>query len=235
MPVWEHEAENWVRWAREPGFDAYWRYRDAFFAEIVPSPGERTLDIGCGEGRVSRDLAERGHRVVGVDLSPSLVRYAIDADPASTYVAGDAAALPFPDAAFDVAVGYNSIQNVVDLEGSVRESARVLKPGGRLCICMTHPMTDAGKFESAEPDARFVIREPYLEDRWIDDTFERNGLTMRFTGPALPLQRYAGALQQAGLLVELIREPRPDHPDEPVWLRWERIPMFMFIRAVKPG
>src|ERR1700733_13937536 len=53
---WDREAENWVRWARTPGYDAYWRYRDAFFEQMVPAPGRRTVEIGCGEGRVARDL-----------------------------------------------------------------------------------------------------------------------------------------------------------------------------------
>ncbi len=234
MSVWEHEAENWVRWARTPDFDAYWQYREAFFEGIVSAPGRRTLDIGCGEGRVSRDLAARGHRVIGVDLSPSLVRYAIEADPNTAYLAADATALPFPDGVFDVAVAYNTIQNVLDLDGAVREAARVLEPGGRLCICMTHPMTDAGRFESMEPEAAFVIHEAYLEERWLDETFERDGLTMRFVGPAHPLQDYARALQDAGFLIELLREPRMATRRDPSDARWERIPMFMFLRAVKP-
>src|SRR5262249_51410057 len=71
----ERQADTWVGWARTPGHDAYWSYRDAFFDEIVPPPGTRTLEIGCGEGRVSRDLAARGHHVTGIDLSPTLIRH----------------------------------------------------------------------------------------------------------------------------------------------------------------
>jgi len=233
MSVWEYEAEHWVRWARTPDFDSYWRYRDAFFDEVVPAAGMRTIDIGCGEGRVSRDLAERGHRVVGLDLSETLARAAAEADPISAYAAGDAASLPFSHGAFDIAVAYNSIQNVLDLGGAVREAARVLAPGGRLCICMTHPMTDAGRFESEEDGAAFVIREPYLEERWLDETFERDGLTMRFVGPAHPLEDYARALEDAGFLIELIREPAMPRPRDPSDARWQGIPMFMFVRAVK--
>lgn len=43
---WEEEAENWVRWARTPGFDAYWYYSPSFFDEIVPPPMGSTLEIG---------------------------------------------------------------------------------------------------------------------------------------------------------------------------------------------
>src|SRR6478736_6403733 len=68
----EERAEGWLAWAGTPGHDAYWRYRDAFFA-LVPEPGAATLEVGCGEGRVARDLVARGHRMTGLDLSPTLL------------------------------------------------------------------------------------------------------------------------------------------------------------------
>jgi SAM-dependent methyltransferase len=233
MSIWEREAENWVRWARQPGHDVYWSYRDTFFEDVVPPPGQRTLDVGCGEGRVSRDLAARGHRVTGVDLSPTLARHAHGADELGTYVAGDAAALPFRDESFDLAVAYNSLQNALDLHGAAREAGRVLSPGGRLCICMTHPTTDAGHFESDEPDASFVIDTDYLEPRWLQDTCVRDGLSMTFAGPAFPLEEYSRALERAGFLIELIREPKLPQHRKPSDARWQRMPMFMFLRAVR--
>src|SRR5436309_1673079 len=101
---WEPEAENWVRWARTPGFDAYWHFRATFFDSILPRAARRILEIGCGEGRVARDLVARGHRVVALDTSQSLVKYATDEDAAGTYAVADGAALPFPDGCFDVIV-----------------------------------------------------------------------------------------------------------------------------------
>src|SRR5712691_13445294 len=99
---WEAEADNWVRWARTPGHDASWYYRDTFFDLIVPPPGRRTLEIGCGEGRVARDLAARGHRVAAVDTAHTLLRYARQEDLAGAYVLANGAALPFPDRYFDI-------------------------------------------------------------------------------------------------------------------------------------
>jgi ubiquinone/menaquinone biosynthesis C-methylase UbiE len=106
---WEQQAEQWLRWARTPGHDAYWSYSPSFFDTILPRPGRRTLEIGCGEGRVARDLARRGHTVVALDTSPTLVRSAKAADPAGRYVLADAASLPFHDASFDLVVAYNSL------------------------------------------------------------------------------------------------------------------------------
>jgi SAM-dependent methyltransferase len=74
----EQEAHNWIRWARTPGHDAYWYYAPKFFEDIVPS-AELTLEIGCGEGRVSRDLRDGGHDVIAIDASPALLQHAADA------------------------------------------------------------------------------------------------------------------------------------------------------------
>ncbi len=88
------EAHNWVRWARTPGHDEYWRYRQAFFGDLVPPPGRRALEVGSGEGRVARDLAARGHWVVGLDSSPTLARFAEEAATGPAYILGNAPRLP---------------------------------------------------------------------------------------------------------------------------------------------
>jgi ubiquinone/menaquinone biosynthesis C-methylase UbiE len=172
---WEQEAENWIAWARTPGHDAYWQFRDAFF-ELLPPPGRATLEVGCGEGRVARNLAARGHRVTGVDASPTLLQAAREADPAGEYVLGDASGLPFADASFDLVVAYNSLMDVQDMPAAVGEAARVLERGGRFCVCVTHPLVDAGRFSAREGDAPFVIDGSYFGRRRFEATFERAGL-----------------------------------------------------------
>ena len=234
---WDKRASDWAAWARRPDFDEYWKYSPAFF-ELVPSPRGQTLEVGCGEGRVTRDLAKRGHRVVAVDATAKLIRLARDADPDNAYLRCDAAALPFADESFDLAVYYNSLMDVDEMELSVREAARVLRPGGKLCACVTHPIADAGHFESREPDARFVIDHTYLGPRrWVEiPPVERDGLHMQFAGWAYPLEGYCAPLERAGFVIEAIREPRVDDRatlEDPGQERWRRVPMFLMWRAVK--
>ena len=220
----EERAQGWLAWARTPGHDAYWTYRDAFFA-LVPEPGAATLEVGCGEGRVARDLIARGHHVTALDASPTLLRAAAEADPDTRYVEGAAEALPFEDGAFDLVVAYNSLMDVDDMPAAVREAARVLAPGGRLCACTTHPLPDSGSWRDEET---FAVTESYLERRWFAATMERDGLEFTFAGWCYPLETYARALEEAGLVIEALREPA-----DPAGGRWARVPMFLMWRALK--
>lgn len=236
---WEADAERWIAWARAPGHDSYWYYRDGFFDEIVGPPGARTLDMACGEGRVTRDLTERGHRVTGVDASPTLLRAAHDADPGGRYVRGDATRLPLADASFDVVVAYNCLMDLDDMPAGAAEAARVLAPGGALCVSITHPFQLAGRFASREPGAPFVVDGSYLEPPGgTEFVAERDGLTMTFRDHAYPLERWASAFEGAGLVIARLREP----PSSDAALarygdsdrRWRRMPVFLQIRALKP-
>jgi SAM-dependent methyltransferase len=234
---WEQEAQRWVRWARTPGHDAYWYYSPPFFDTILPRPARRTLEIGCGEGRVARDLARRGHTVVALDTSPTLVGSAKAADPAGCYLLADGAWLPFHDASFDLVVAYNSLMDVSDMPAVIAEAARVLRPSGHLCVSVTHPMSDAGSFAGKQPDAPFTIPGAYLGRRRFEGAFERDGLQMTFHSWCYPLEDYARALGDAGLLIETIREPAASEAavrEHPSFRRWQRLPMFLQLRTVKP-
>jgi SAM-dependent methyltransferase len=234
---WEREAENWIAWARTPGHDAYWRHSGPPFFELVPPPGRATLEMGCGEGRVSRDLAVRGHVVTGVDSSPTLLAAARDADADGRYVLADAARLPFDEGSFDLVIAFNSLMDIQDMPGAVREAARVLEPGGRLCACVTHPLADAGRWESREPGAAFVIEGSYFGRRRFEDTFVRNGLELTFRGWCYPLADYFHALEEAGFLVEALREPplpQSEVERDPSEARWRRVPNFLCFRAYRP-
>jgi SAM-dependent methyltransferase len=232
---WAEQAENWIAWVRT-GDDGYASYNASFF-ELLPPPVGLTIEIGCGEGRVARDLRELGHDVVGIDAVPKLVQAAAQADPGGEYLVADAAELPFEDASFDLAVAYNSLMDVDDMAGAVREAWRVLRPGSRFGICVTHPVNDAGRFEPDTADGVFFI-DMYRGRRRYDEVWERNGVSMRFVGWCYPLESYTRALEDAGFLIEAIREPLASAERvaaKPKAARRRRIPNFLLLRALKPA
>ena len=100
--------------------------------------GARVLDIACGPGTAAFLALERGAAgVTGVDYAPgmiSLARARAARHPSATFVVGDAAFLPVPDAAFDVAISSFGLIFAPDPGLAVREMARALRPGGRFGI-----------------------------------------------------------------------------------------------------
>ena len=234
--AWEANAADWIAVARAPGHDSYWLYHREQFLELVPPPGRLTIDLGCGEGRLSRDLKALGHTVVGVDGSPTMVEAARAEDPSIEVHLADAAELPFPDGHADLVVAFMSLQDVQDAEGAVREAARVLRPGGQLCLAVVHPLGSAGRFSGNEPDDPFVIAGSYLARFRYRDTVERGGFKITFESEHRPIQWYFAALESAGFLVERLRET--DFPEHAVTesrnRRWQRVPVFLHVRALRP-
>jgi len=234
---WERNAPAWIAWAREPDHDSYWTFhRDAFLAG-VPAPGRRTLDLGCGEGRFSRDLRAMGHRVVGLDVSVSMLDAARRAEPAIPVCLADASRTPFADGSFDLVIAFMSLQDVDEAAAAIREAARVLEPGGRLCLAVVHPISSAGRFETDEPDSAFRVDIAYLDVSYIEDTVVRDGLQVLFPSAHRPLHFYVDAITNAGLLIDRLAEPRlPDHAIHAERARrWQRLPLFLHVRAVKLG
>ena len=109
--------------------------------DLEPERGMQVLDVGCGLGGAARHLARQyGCRVTGLDLSPDYCRVAgsltrrLGLDSLVSFQQGDASALPFHDASFDIVWTLHTAMNIADKAGLYREFWRVLKPGGRLAL-----------------------------------------------------------------------------------------------------
>jgi ubiquinone/menaquinone biosynthesis C-methylase UbiE len=117
--------------------------RAAYLDLLGVGPGSRVLEVGCGGGAVTRDVARRvapNGLVVGLDPSPAFLRFArelVERDGLEGFVdlrEGDGRALPFGQAEFDVVLAVTALAHVPDGERAIPEMARVARPGGRVGI-----------------------------------------------------------------------------------------------------
>src|SRR5207249_2048891 len=146
----------------------------------------------------ARDLKALGHSAVGVDGSPTMVARASEADPSIDVQVADAASLPFPNGYADLVTAFMSLQDIEDAAGAIREAARVLEPGGRLCLAVVHPFNSAGRFEGDDADSPFVVRGSYLKRFRYRDLIERDGLSVTLESAHRHIGWYFAALEGAG-------------------------------------
>lgn len=226
---WTEVAEDWITWVRTEGQDAFWAYRDAFEQFVGQGEGAG-LEIGPGEGRICRVLQCLGYNMTALEPVAALLEAARAENAATTYIQASATDLPLASESFDLVVLYNVLMDVDDLDASVIEAARVLKPEGRMIVGIVHPIFDvfmAWKSGDTPP--------PYFEPHILDTEVAANGLKMRFRGWTRPLSVYVNALANAGLFVSRMEEPRPA-PDHPATLRLtERnsVPTFLWLELRK--
>jgi demethylmenaquinone methyltransferase/2-methoxy-6-polyprenyl-1,4-benzoquinol methylase len=117
-------------------------WKDAMMDWLAPRPGQRLIDVAGGTGDIAFRFLTRapGASAVVVDLTePMLVEGRARAEAAAMggaldWVVGDAMALPFADASFDVYTISFGIRNVTRIEAALAEAHRVLRPGGRLMV-----------------------------------------------------------------------------------------------------
>jgi ubiquinone/menaquinone biosynthesis C-methylase UbiE len=227
---WPDLAGQWLAWSRTPGHDVFFTELNLpWLAELIetgPHLPRRTLDIGCGEGRLGRWLAQRGHRVCGIDISPGLAQAARESGGYEEIVSASASELPWPDASFDLAIACMTLQDMTDPVGAITEAARVLAPGGALCVAMPHP----------------VNRPPQATDYFADfrarETIERGGVSMQFDWVERPLAVFTDAIFSAGFVIEDLREPRPSAETVervPELERAARLPFFLHLRCRLPA
>jgi SAM-dependent methyltransferase len=224
--AWEASAAAWVNWARSPDLDhAFWRLNLPTLVRLLPPPGGKTLDVGCGEGRLARELIRLGYAVVGLENSPSLAQAARNADPDFEVVVADAAEMPFADASFDLAIASLALMNMDDMPGAIREVSRILRKGGAFCFSIIHPVNSWG-------DAGDVS---YFRTVAYEERVETNGEEMIFHDTHRPLSDYFAALSAAGFVVEALCEPVPDEAyaaEHPAASRWRERPGFLHARAL---
>jgi SAM-dependent methyltransferase len=212
------------------------------------------IDLGCGEGSITRLLARRGARMTGVDLSPGMIAeaeaeerreplgiaYRVDS---FTRMMGMS-----PDS-FDAAVSTMAMMDCPDFTGAVHEVFRILKPGAPFCFSILHPcfITPATRWvrDGAGCEQALMVGRYFEEAAFVERfRFSRDpdgGVFPPFEVPRFPrrLDTYVNTLIAAGFELTRLEEPRPSEApaaSHPRLKRWrDHAAIFLYLAARKPA
>jgi SAM-dependent methyltransferase len=177
---------------------------------LGPPDGSRILDIACGHGRVTRELARLGATVTGVDLSGALLDQARaheETEPLGAgYIHADAADVPdLPDAAFDAVVCNFGLADIDNLDGALGTVERALRPGGTFVFSILHPcFAGTDKVSGTWP----ATGRYYEEGFWVADG-ALSSLRRQVGANHRTLSTYVNALTRHGLMITAMSEPDP--------------------------
>lgn len=234
---WDDLAGWWQEQFTD-GVDPEYEEQILPIAEEALQGSRLVLDVGCGEGQVSRRVSATGARVIGVDLSVEQIVEAARRQGGPHYAQAPAHALPFADATFDAVVVCLMLEHIDVLEPVLAEFARVLEPGGRLIVFLNHPLLQTKDAAwvidyNFEPPERSWRIGPYLHEGSFVDQVEK-GVFVRFVHR--PLSRYVNGLLDAGFALTRMEEPAP--PEGFIAIAEEyreqaAIPRLLVLRATK--
>jgi ubiquinone/menaquinone biosynthesis C-methylase UbiE len=247
--AWDEAAEEFSGFMVEGG-DFYHRHI------IIPSlldllgeiEGRAVLDVGCGNGHLSRQLATisgRNVRVLGIDASAAMIRIArersrdfVDCLTFEQADAGDLADVPADS--FDVALCNMALMDIQDYGQAISEVARTLEPGGAFLFSILHPCFFT-------PLSGWLLNESQEVVGWRVDGYHsrlvgRQAVKSRMVSQTYyfhrTLEDYSSALRDNGFVITDIREPVP--PDECIEMRPARRHQlrrggFLVVRSVLLG
>jgi len=190
--------------------------------------GLQVCEVGCGEGRFCRMLAERGADVIGVDPTRALISEAGRKDPAGRYLVGGAESIPVLDGSFDLVISYLVLIDVADYHAAIREMARIAKSGGRVLVA------NINSFCTTSGQAWVKNDEGCYLHVAVDGYFEEKAEVVSWAGIRIvnyhrPFGAYVRAFLDSGLRLTYFEEPAPSADDlatAPQMAEAVRVPFF---------
>lgn len=200
--------------------------------------GKRILDLGCGEGGYSRELAKRGAELVAVDCSRKAMEYAVrlaeqEKLQIEHYVRNSNDLFDIAAEQFDIVLCSMMLMDCEDFKGTLQEVVRVLKPGGRLFASVLHPCFsgnyDTGIGRQGEGIDRQVVVKNYFEPREWEAPLYRGTIPVIWRHRTL--EDYVKAFTAAGLKIVDLNEPRTtdEQAGISVAMAWlQKVPLYLY-------
>jgi SAM-dependent methyltransferase len=200
---------------------------------LEPVAGRRVLDVACGHGRITRELARRGADVVGIDISGNLISKAREAEEGVPlgirYIHSDVTTPgALGDDEFDVVSCCFGLSDIDDLDGAVSAVSTALRRGGRFAFSILHPCFAGGREISGSWPAKGSY---YDEARWVPHD-SLSTLRRQVGANHRMLSTYLNTLRLHNLWLEHVAEPLPATDWDPAHDA-DRKPVYLVVSSVK--
>lgn len=235
--AWNNLGEEWFELA-QTGESRMHFIMPKMLEYIGNVDGLKILDLGCGEGGYSRELAKHNAKVVAVDCSEKAIKYSMklakeEALDIKHYIRNSNDLYEINDNEFDIVLCSMMLMDCEDLEGTLSEVVRVLKPNGKLFASVLHPCFDGNHEKGIGRqgfgiDRQVVVMNYFEPKQWEAPLYKG-------TTPVLwhhrTLEEYVKAFIKAGLSIVDINEPRATDEQAKIstgiaWL--QKIPLFLY-------
>lgn len=251
---WNENAEAWTQLARA-GCDTCRNYVNtpSFLSMLPDVTGQRGLDLGCGDGYNTRQVAQRCASLTAFDIAEVFVRHALEEERAEPlgihYLIASAVELPFADESFDFVTAFMCLMDMPEQDHVLAQVFRVLRPGGFLQFSVTHPCYDTKiRAKVRDEEGRhyaYAVGGYWDTDPWVsewifsDATPEQKAAWPKFKTAYFrrTMSEWLNALVRTGFVFEEMCEPQPDAEalrQAPGLQDMTVIPFFVQVRCRKP-